>query len=79
MKIATKDDPRLLNVGELAKALGVNRSYITAMKRYGFSMPLGRSTIARALEWLDRNAEHLDEVSVTSDKEHDGQDEIEGS
>ena len=43
---------KLLNIGEMAKELGVNRTYISAMKRAGFSMPGGRSTARAALNWL---------------------------
>lgn len=42
----------LLNVNELAGALGHHRSYVTDMKRAGFSMPGGRATLLEARAWL---------------------------
>ena len=50
---------KLLNTGELAQAIGVNRAFVTRMKRAGFLMPGGRSTAAWALEWLRQNPEAL--------------------
>jgi hypothetical protein len=48
------DDPRLFNMGDLAKILGVDRGYVRRMKSSGFKMPGGRSTVRRAHEFLDK-------------------------
>lgn len=45
----------LLNVSQLAKALGVPTCFIKRMKWAGFQMPGGRSTVKWALDWLRRN------------------------
>ena len=54
-----KIDPAttLLNKGQLAARLGVNRGYVTAMIRHGFAMPGGRATVSWALDWLRANAD----------------------
>jgi hypothetical protein len=54
-----RDDPRLLNASDLARVLGVNRAYITRLKKYGFKMPMGRATISMALEFIESNADVL--------------------
>jgi hypothetical protein len=46
---------RLLSVKEIAAALGHSRTYVEAMKRRGFLMPGGRTTLERARAWLERN------------------------
>jgi hypothetical protein len=53
-------DPRLWNMTELAECLGVSIEHIRAMKKAGFAMPLGRSTIGMAHKWLEKNAGLLD-------------------
>ena len=40
------------NAGELAQELNVSAQYITAMKREGFRMPGGKSSIALANKFL---------------------------
>ena len=49
------DQNKLLSIKELSAELGRDRSYVTAMKSRGFRMPGGRSTLASALDWLNRN------------------------
>lgn len=49
----TRDDPRFFNMNDLAKVLGVRRSFIRRMKSQGFRMPLGRATVAMAHEFLE--------------------------
>lgn len=51
----TSDDPRLFNVNDLATVLGVNRAFISKLKRCGFKMPAGRATIAMAHDFLRNN------------------------
>jgi hypothetical protein len=53
-------DPRLWNMSQLAECLGVPIEHIRAMKKAGFTMPLGRSTIGMAHKWLEKNAGLLD-------------------
>lgn len=53
-------DPRLWNMTELADVMGVPIDHIRAMKKAGFKMPLGRSTIGMAHRWLEINAGLLD-------------------
>jgi len=43
---------RLLNIGELAAALKVSRSFVKRMKGRGFSMPLGRASVAMANKFI---------------------------
>jgi hypothetical protein len=43
----------LLGVKELASELGRSRFYVFWMKRRGFPMPGGRSTLAAAIKWLE--------------------------
>jgi hypothetical protein len=45
----------LLNVNELADALGHHRSYVTDMKNAGFEMPGGRATLEEGRQWLRDN------------------------
>ncbi len=45
----TRDDPRLWNMSQLAKIMGVHRVYITRMKAAGFTMNGGKSTLKNAL------------------------------
>lgn len=47
----------LLNKGDLAKALGVNRDFVTRMCSAGFAMPGGRATKQWALDWLKQHPE----------------------
>lgn len=51
----TSDDPRLFNVNDLAAVLGVNRAFVTRLKRCGFKMPAGRATVSMAHEFLKKN------------------------
>ena len=48
-------DEELLSSKELASKLGRNVSYIWAMRRCGFRMLAGRTTLSLALEWLSDN------------------------
>ena len=50
----TRDDPRLWNMSDLAKILGVNRSYITRMKNSGFRMPGNRASLKSAHAFLEK-------------------------
>lgn len=45
----------LLNVNELADALGRGRKYVWWMKRWGFAMPGGTATLEEARDWLRRH------------------------
>ena len=65
-------DPKLYSATNLAKALGVNRSFVGAMKRDGFPMPGGRSTIAWAHEWLRKHPNFTVSTPLT---EHSRDDE----
>jgi hypothetical protein len=47
-----KEKTELLNVNELADALSHHRSYVTDMKKAGFEMPQGFSTLKAARAWL---------------------------
>lgn len=53
-------DPRLWNMSELADVMEVSIEHIRAMKKAGFKMPFGRSTIGMAHKWLEINAGLLD-------------------
>lgn len=44
-----------LGVKELSRALGRGRNYVGAMKKAGFSMPGGRSTVYAAQRWLEEH------------------------
>jgi hypothetical protein len=46
----------LLSVKELAFTLKRSTNYVYHMKRMGFLMPGGRTTLELALSWLSRNA-----------------------
>jgi len=48
-------DEELLSAKELAAKLGRNISYVRAMRRRGFAMIAGRTTLSVALEWLAEN------------------------
>lgn len=54
-------DPHLLTTGplltskELAWQLKRHVSYVYGMRRAGFPMPAGRTTLAAALDWLGKN------------------------
>ena len=48
----TATDCKLYNRSDLAKALGVKPSFIRALARKGFKMPLGVSTPARVHAFL---------------------------
>ncbi len=54
---STPVDPAitLLNQKQLAAALGVPATYVSAMKFSGFPMPGGRATVQEALEWRKAN------------------------
>lgn len=45
----------LLTVKELAWEIKRHPSYVYAMRQAGFKMPGYRTTVAAALDWLDRN------------------------
>lgn len=45
----------LLSAKDLARRLGRSSGYIAAMKRRGFRMRDGRTTLAAALAWLESN------------------------
>lgn len=49
---------RLCNVEELAAALGRSRTYVSGMKRAGFTMPGGTATVNEARKWLRENPEY---------------------
>lgn len=49
---------KLLNIKQLAEALSVPRSFITAAKRHGFKMNGGRSTVKQYLDW-HKKADHF--------------------
>jgi hypothetical protein len=51
MNTETKKEPKL-NVNELADALRHHRSYVTDMKRAGFQMEGGFTTLNAARAWL---------------------------
>lgn len=53
----SRDDPRLFNMTDLAKVLGVRRSFIRQMKAQGFRMPLGRASIAMAHRFIEQQME----------------------
>lgn len=55
MKITAVDRYRLLNVTQLAAALGVSTTFIKRMRWAGFPMPGGRSTVLWAHKWLRAN------------------------
>ncbi len=46
---------QLLSCKELAEVLGRDISYVYAMRRRGFRMIAGRTTLDAALEWLESN------------------------
>jgi len=48
-------DPELLSPKELAARLKRHTSYVYAMKRRGFRMVAGRTTLQAALVWLTKN------------------------
>ena len=52
MNIQETIDRKLYNARELAEALGVKPSFIRALARKGFKMPLGVSTPARVHAFL---------------------------
>ena len=45
----------LLSVSDLAQALGRHRNYVSRMRKLGFKMPGGVSTIVEARTWLAEN------------------------
>lgn len=49
------NSPRLLNLMQLAYALGVSYAYTRAMKKQGCPFPGGRTLIKDALDWLKQN------------------------
>lgn len=51
-------DITLLNATQLAVAMGVHYRFILKMKRSGFPMPDGRSTISEVLEWRKSNPKY---------------------
>ena len=55
----------LLNVNELADALGRHRWYVWRMKCKGFVMPGGRCTLEEARQWLRDNPQ----FKTTQDEE----------
>jgi hypothetical protein len=55
----TVEDPRLFNMNDLARILGVHRNYIRRLKACGFRMPMGRATVAMAHNFIRENAEIL--------------------
>ena len=56
----TSDDARLFNVNDLAAALGVNRAFISKLKRCGFKMPCGRATVAMTHDFMRSNPDLTD-------------------
>lgn len=45
----------LISVKQLATRLGRHENYVRTMKRVGFKMIAGRTTLTAALNWLSRN------------------------
>jgi hypothetical protein len=50
--VVTLDDPRLWNISQLAVLLGVDRHFITRLKRSGFKMPFGKASLASVHEFM---------------------------
>jgi hypothetical protein len=50
--VVTLDDPRLWNMSQLADLLGVDRHFMTRLKRSGFKMPFGKASLASVHEFL---------------------------
>lgn len=57
-----RSDPRLFNMSDLARVLGVSRGFINQMKRQGFKMPMGRATIEMALSFIEKSDDSLDKA-----------------
>lgn len=50
------DEP-LLSAKQVADKLGRHITYVYAMKRHGFRMVAGRTTLTAVITWLARNPE----------------------
>jgi len=50
-------DEELLSMKQLAAKLGRSYSYVRAMRRVGFRMVAGRTTLTAAMAWLVKNPE----------------------
>lgn len=50
-------DEELLSMKQLAAKLGRSYSYVRAMRRVGFRMVAGRTTLTAAVAWLAKNPE----------------------
>jgi hypothetical protein len=48
-------DEELLSMKQLAAKLGRSYSYVRAMRRVGFRMIAGRTTLTAAVAWLSKN------------------------
>lgn len=70
--VVNREDPRLLNNGELATSLGVSRAFVRRMRSHGFKMPLGRATVDMALRFIEENKDVLHEDGSADDAEDDG-------